>query len=535
MARKYEIVPLSDLKPWAENPRINDAAVPKLMKLIEEHGFAGVIVATPDGVIRAGHTRFKAVINLGWTEIPVEWKNFPSREAAEEYALADNKSAEWAEWDHAALGKLFKQRREVSVENLQTRTGFAQNQIEFVRSTFGEVRVGGIEGDPSKRSWRGMPEFQQDDLESWHAIKVHFDNPADMEKFSKLIGQKLTENTRSIWYPPAKIERYSDRAYVSISPVNPKYPIYIISKGRWESRHTSRSLEKLRVPYRIIVEPQEYASYAAVIDPKKILKLPFSNRRQGSIPARNWVWEHSISEGAKYHWILDDNIDGFFRLHKNLKTPVGDGTIFRAAEDFVDRYENIGEAGFNYFMFATRKSAAIKPITFNTRIYSCILLRNDLPFRWRGTYNEDTDLSLRILKSGLCTVLFNVFLARKKTTMSVGGGNNTELYRNNGRLWMAQSLQEQHPDVVKITSKWGRPQHQVDYSGFKDNALILKTGIRPLEEADNYGMSLQVYTDGKSGGTSSPHKIPKRATPQSLSIFSEKRCNLTGPYGAAPL
>jgi hypothetical protein len=79
--------------------------------------------------------------------------------------------------------------------------------------------------------------------------------------------------------------------------MNPRYPIYIISKGRWESRQTSKALEKMKVPYRIVVEPQEFDRYAEVIAREKILVLPFSNLGQGSIPARNWVWEHSISEG----------------------------------------------------------------------------------------------------------------------------------------------------------------------------------------------------------------------------------------------
>jgi hypothetical protein len=59
--------------------------------------------------------------------------------------------------------------------------------------------------------------------------------------------------------------------------MNPSYPVYIVSKGRAESRPTSRMLEKASVPYRIVVEPQERAAYAAVIDPAKILTLPFSN------------------------------------------------------------------------------------------------------------------------------------------------------------------------------------------------------------------------------------------------------------------
>ena len=54
----------------------------------------------------------------------------------------------------------------------------------------------------------------------------------------------------------------------------PRYPVYIVSKGRWDSRLTSKSLERMRVPYHIVVEPQEYDRYAAVINPCKILTLP---------------------------------------------------------------------------------------------------------------------------------------------------------------------------------------------------------------------------------------------------------------------
>ena len=173
--------------------------------------------------------------------------------------------------------------------------------------------------------------------------------------------------------------------------MNPEYPVYVISKGRWESRLTSKTLEELEVPYHIVIEPQEYKDYSKVIDPKKIYKLPFSNLGQGSIPARNWVWEHALSKGASYHWILDDNIDGFFRYNNNFKDPVTSGTIFKCAEDFVDRYENVALAGFQYLFFAT--SCRQRPaFILNTRIYSCILIRNDIPYRWRGKYNEDTDV-----------------------------------------------------------------------------------------------------------------------------------------------
>ena len=238
---------------------------------------------------------------------------------------------------------------------------------------------------------------------------------------------------------------------------NPKYPVYIISKGRWESRLTQRALEKINVPYYIVVEPQEHDEYAKHIDPKKILTLPFSNLGQGSIPARNWCWEHSIQMGAKRHWILDDNIRAFYRLNRNKKNYVGDGTIFHVAEEFVDRYENVGIAGFNYSTFAQERNERIAPFVLNTRVYSMILLDNSLEHRWRGRYNEDTDLSIRILKDGFCSVLFNAFVGDKTATMTMKGGNTDTLYRQDeemdGRLLMAQSLQEQHPDIVKVTWK----------------------------------------------------------------------------------
>ena len=277
--------------------------------------------------------------------------------------------------------------------------------------------------------------------------------------------------------------------------MNSKYPIYIISKGRSKSRLTAKALERIGVPYRIVIEPQEQEAYEAVIDSSKILLLPFSNLGQGSIPARNWVWEHSIKEGHNRHWIMDDNISRFYRFNRNLKVPVSCGNIFRAMEDFVDRYTNIPMAGPNYHMFAPRKTKQ-KPFTINTRVYSCILLSNDKKHsqRWRGRYNEDTDLSLRFLKAGYCMVLFNAFLAEKSVTMTMEGGNTDELYKQDsdfdGRLEMARSLQKQHPDITKITRKWGRWQHHVDYKPFKRNRLVRRKGATIPDGVDNYGMVL---------------------------------------------
>lgn len=282
---------------------------------------------------------------------------------------------------------------------------------------------------------------------------------------------------------------------------DPRYPIYIISKGRWETRHTSRALEDLGVPYYIAVEPQEYDNYAAVIDPKKVLKLPFSNHGKGSGPARNWCWEHSQTNGFKRHWLMDDNISEFWRFNKNKRYRVDKGSgIFRAAEDFVDRFENIALAGFQYKFFCV-DDYPYPPYILNTRIMSCFLIDNDCPVKWRGKFNEDVDLSIRVLKEGLTTMLFYAFLCGKLRTGTVKGGNTEEIYNNyqeDASLKKSLMLKEMHPDVVELVERYGRTHHHVNLDAImnkyglpaRQNPLILKKDVEIVNKVDNYGMKL---------------------------------------------
>jgi len=58
--------------------------------------------------------------------------------------------------------------------------------------------------DDPNAEWEGMPEFGQEDLSSFRSVKVHFANQKDVDIFSELVNQILTDKTRSIWYPEAK-------------------------------------------------------------------------------------------------------------------------------------------------------------------------------------------------------------------------------------------------------------------------------------------------------------------------------------------
>lgn len=261
-----------------------------------------------------------------------------------------------------------------------------------------------------------------------------------------------------------------------------------------------RALEAIGVPYTVFVEPQEFDKYAAVIDKTNIIVLPHSN--QGLVVTRNYIWDYALSLGLPRFWTMDDNIKNFFRFNRNLKVPVSSGSMLCAIEDFVERYKNIPIAGMNYFMFASRKNKAA-PMTLNTRVYSNMLIETDYrdphgkPYRNEGFYNDDTDLCLRVLKDGNCTVLFNAFLIEKAVTMTVKGGM-TPHYQGDGRYKMALELQQKHPDVTKITFKWGRWQHQVDYRPFKKNKLKLKPGVEIPQGVNNYGMILVKRDDATS-------------------------------------
>jgi len=270
--------------------------------------------------------------------------------------------------------------------------------------------------------------------------------------------------------------------------MNPRYPVYIPSKGRWESRKTSKALELMNVPYHIVVEPSEYELYASVIDESKILVLPEDDMKL--IGSRNWIKAHSIERGYKKHWQLDDNIECFNRLNRNLQVKVTSGTIFRCAEDFTDRYKDVAYSGFQYDHFAKAKTK-IPPFILNTRVYSCTLVNNEAPFAWRSIYNDDTDVCLQALKSGWRTILFNAFLQCKATTMTLKGGNTEQLYLvEDGRKKMAQALVDLHPDVAKVAWRFNRWQHVVDYSSFKKNRLERKESYVPKKGIDNYGMKL---------------------------------------------
>lgn len=354
--------------------------------------------------------------------------------------------------------------------------------------------------DKSYDEWFDMPEYISKKQEPFAKIDMYFED-LSLDYLNDLFEQNITDKTQSIWFPKLIFGKHSKLRVVG-GTSETKYPIYVVSKGRSTQCYTSRFLSQMEVKHFVVVEPQEAELYSINLDNNyaTVLELDMSykddydvfdnlgdTKPKGPGGARNFCWEHSVKNGHKWHWVMDDNTaEGFHYMNHNRKQKCRTGAMFRACEHFVDRYENIAIAGLNYSKFC-KESDKTPPFVLNTRIYSYLLIRNDIPYRWRGRYNEDTDLSLRALKDGWCTVQFNAFLAGKSTTQTIKGGNTDEFYAEEGTLPKSKMLEEMHPDVAKVVWKFNRWHHQVDYSKFKQQ-LKLRDGVKNTNEINNFGM-----------------------------------------------
>lgn len=304
------------------------------------------------------------------------------------------------------------------------------------------------------------------------------------EKWEDKLNKNSLKKTRSIWFPERVKRTYRSTTYTKISnsQLN-KYPIYIVSKNRWQPQRskTANYLVKMKIPFNIVVEKDQYDNYRKALpeDLCRVLVIPQKyfdeyetndpvgdkkGKSKGSGCARNFAGAHSKKCGHKKHWVMDDNIHCFYTFYNNRKLRVYDKGWFRMFEDFVDSFPNVKMAGPNYCFFVS-ESQVYHPYTYNTRVYSCNLISNDIPFKWRGRYNEDTLLSLDILSAGYDTLLTNFLLQDKATTMTVKGGNCDEIYKD-GTKEKSEIMVREYPKISKLVWKFSRWHHEINYKGF---------------------------------------------------------------------
>ena len=135
VALQVESVPTERLFPNPANPRINEPAVPHVAASIRRFGFQQPVVAKRSGELVAGHTRWKAAKSLGLVEIPVVWFEGTDLDATA-YAIADNRTHEFATWDDAALAAILEAlRKEDALEGV----GYTGDEIDALILQLDEV------------------------------------------------------------------------------------------------------------------------------------------------------------------------------------------------------------------------------------------------------------------------------------------------------------------------------------------------------------------------------------------------------------
>ena len=202
---KIDYIAIEKLKPFLGNPRKNDESVDAVVKSIEAFGYTNpILVRRENNEIIAGHTRLKALQKMGAEQAPVIYLDLNETDARV-YSVFDNKSVENAEWDFPKLADLLVEFDQLNVD--LDLTGFDENQIKSV-----------ILGPTNPyEEWEGMPEFNNEDLTAYRQIIISFRNEEDIQEFSKLIEQNITEYTKSVWFPKVEIDTMMNKQYTDES------------------------------------------------------------------------------------------------------------------------------------------------------------------------------------------------------------------------------------------------------------------------------------------------------------------------------
>lgn len=218
---------LADLKPYDRNARTHsEAQVAQIAGSISEFGFTNPILIDENNTVLAGAGRVMAATKLKRQEVPCVLLAGLSDAQKAAYVLADNKLALNASWDDGALQEELMRLADLGFET--TLTGFSEvefaelldaistNQDDFEFELPGpppedalavprSSQVKPVDASPTDASqhWKGMPEFNQPDAGPFRTVKVHFKDQAAVDAFAKLIGSKLTDKTKFIWFPRA--------------------------------------------------------------------------------------------------------------------------------------------------------------------------------------------------------------------------------------------------------------------------------------------------------------------------------------------
>lgn len=240
-------LPIADLRPNPRNPRMHGSEVTALARTILRTAWGAPIVAQSRGRrIIGGHGRLEAAKMIlrgvevdgemrgGETHsfggppgcVPVRLVDVSDAEA-DAMTLADNARGLQGTDDSAAIVAMAASFGRESA--MMADMGFDGAALDALVRSAGDAVLNGAPtngtpaGDASSE-WNGMPEFDQKDKTAFRSLTVHFNDQGAVDDFAELVAQKITPQTRFLWFPEIVIERYADKRYVDETAVPSVHP-----------------------------------------------------------------------------------------------------------------------------------------------------------------------------------------------------------------------------------------------------------------------------------------------------------------------
>jgi len=198
-AERVERWSIDRIVPYDGNPRTHpEAQIELLSRLMQAHGIDQPIVVDEDGVILKGHGRRLAAMKAGFKRFPVVVHRGLTEEEKRGIRVADNQMGLLSGWDYDLL--------RVEMRELKL-SGFDLPLLGFDDATLNWLTVGDLVTDPDGE-WVGMPHFNNPDATGFRSIVVHFHDQDGVDKFAKLMKQKITDKTRFMWFPEMVIKPF---------------------------------------------------------------------------------------------------------------------------------------------------------------------------------------------------------------------------------------------------------------------------------------------------------------------------------------
>lgn len=166
---------INELVEYENNPRENEEAVEPVAQSIKQFGFKNPIVIDQNNVIITGHTRLKAAKQLGLKQVPTIKAADLTDEQIKAFRLADNKTAELAEWDTTKLAN-----------ELSVIVDFDMTDFGFLENEFNEVYADDF-GDDFE-----LPDGEQDPNRTM-TFTLHKDQKALIEYAMTLVSDDIVE------------------------------------------------------------------------------------------------------------------------------------------------------------------------------------------------------------------------------------------------------------------------------------------------------------------------------------------------------